>query len=32
LTGTRVCKVAAAHGHRAAPTTLRFHLDVPILH
>ncbi|HKS94889.1 MAG TPA: hypothetical protein VJV74_02025 [Terriglobia bacterium] len=26
LTGTRDCKIAAAHGHRAAPATLRLDL------
>ena len=30
LTGTRDCEFATAHGHRAAPATLRLHLDASI--
>ena len=30
LTGRANAKIAAAHGHRAAPATLRLHLDVSI--
>ena len=31
LMGTRGRNIESAHGHRAAPATLRLHLDVPIL-